>query len=80
MTDAGFLYGIHKTTNYLLKHNVKVYQAIFTYQGQHSYSQSFGLGKYGVQRLYQNAQITAGRLSDRKGSQIVSLEPTRKSL
>ena len=33
-----------------------------------------------LQRLYQNAQITAGRLSDRKGSQIVSLEPTRKSL
>ena len=48
MTDAGFLYGIHKTTNYLLKHQVKVYQAIFTYRGEHSYSQSFGLGKYGV--------------------------------
>ena len=48
MTDATFLYGIHKTTNYLLKHNVKVYQAIFTYRGEHSYSQSFGLGKYGV--------------------------------
>ena len=47
-TDSGFLYGIHETTNYLLAHNVKVYQAILTYQGQHSLTEYVGLGKYGV--------------------------------
>ena len=47
-TDAGFLYGIYKTTNYLLQQNVKVYQAILTYQGQYSLTNYLGLGKYGV--------------------------------
>ena len=47
-TDATFLYGIHKTTNLLLKHNVTVYQAILTYKGEHSFTELFGLDKYGV--------------------------------
>ena len=47
-TDATFLYGIHKTTNLLMRYNVTVYQAILTYEGERSFSQLFGLDKYGV--------------------------------
>ena len=47
-TDATFLFGLHKTTNYLLAQNVKVYQAILTYHGEHSFSEGFGVGNYGV--------------------------------
>ena len=47
-TDATFLFGLHKTTNYLLAHNVKVYQAILTYHGEHSFTEGFGVGNFGV--------------------------------
>ena len=42
-TDASFLYGTMKTISYLIKHNVTVYQYIFTYKGPFSFTQIFGV-------------------------------------
>jgi len=47
-TDAGFLYGTYKTIKYLLDHSVTVYQYILTYQGEHSFTESFGIPPVGV--------------------------------
>ena len=47
-TDAMFLYGTHKTVNYLLQNNVKVYQYLLSYQGQFSFTQLFGLEPLGT--------------------------------
>ena len=37
-TDAFFLYGTHKTIDYLIQNNVTVFQYILTYEGQYSFS------------------------------------------
>ena len=42
-TDSGFLYGVHKTTGYLLAHGVTVYQYLLTHRGEHSFTQLYGL-------------------------------------
>ena len=47
-TDSGFLFGLYKTANYLMKQNVKVYQAILTYHGEHSFTEGFGFDNYGI--------------------------------
>ena len=47
-TDAMFLYGTHKTINYLLQHNVKVYHYLLSYRGQFSFTQLFGLEPLGT--------------------------------
>jgi len=47
-TDAGFLYGTHKTINYLLEQDMVVYQYMLTYEGQYSFSQLFGVDPTGV--------------------------------
>ena len=36
-TDASFLYGNYKTTQYLLKNNVKTFEYIFSYEGNNFY-------------------------------------------
>ena len=47
-TDSGFLYGTYKTINYLLKHGVTVYQYILSYEGEHSFTEVFGVEPTGV--------------------------------
>ena len=41
-TDSSFQYGTHQTINYLVEHNVTVYQYIFSYHGKYSTSLLFG--------------------------------------
>ena len=48
LTDAGFQYGTHKMINYLIKHDVTVYQYMLTYEGEFSFTQLFGLNPAGV--------------------------------
>ena len=49
ITDSAFLYGTHKTLKYFKAFNVKAFQYIFTYPGQFSITQIFGLkNKFGV--------------------------------
>jgi len=49
-TDATFWYGIEKTISLLAGHGVQVYQYIFSYRGQHSFLDSYGVppGLFGV--------------------------------
>ena len=47
-TDGSFAYGNYKTLNYLRKYGVKTYHYILTHQGQHSFSQIFGVDPIGV--------------------------------
>ena len=47
-TDSTFLYGTHKTIAQLVKHGVTVYHYIFTYEGEFSVTQVFGLYDIGV--------------------------------
>ena len=42
-TDATFLYGTYKTVNYLVKHNVSVFQYILSYEGDYSFVQLYGI-------------------------------------
>jgi len=42
-TDAGFLYGLHKTSELMLSQGMKVFQYMLTHQGQYSFSQLFGI-------------------------------------
>eukprot|EP00091_Calanus_sinicus_P022818 TRINITY_DN7448_c0_g1_i3.p1 TRINITY_DN7448_c0_g1~~TRINITY_DN7448_c0_g1_i3.p1 ORF type:complete len:435 (+),score=107.28 TRINITY_DN7448_c0_g1_i3:279-1583(+) len=68
-TDAGFLYGTHKTINYFLEHGMTVYQYILTYEGEFSLSQLFGVDPTGVCHaddllyLWDPVDITFGSLS-----------------
>ena len=41
-TDAGTLYGTHKTINHLVRHNVTVYQYFLSHKGKYSFSQLWG--------------------------------------
>ena len=41
-TDAGTLYGTHKTINHLVRNNVTVYQYILSHKGKYSFSQLWG--------------------------------------
>ena len=47
-TDSLFLYGTHKTINYLTKHGVTVYQYILAYEGHYSFTQFYGIDSNGV--------------------------------
>ena len=47
-TDAGFVYGTHKTINAFLRNNMNVYQYMLTYQGEHSFTEYFSIPPVGV--------------------------------
>eukprot|EP00091_Calanus_sinicus_P005465 TRINITY_DN15902_c0_g1_i1.p1 TRINITY_DN15902_c0_g1~~TRINITY_DN15902_c0_g1_i1.p1 ORF type:complete len:294 (+),score=71.62 TRINITY_DN15902_c0_g1_i1:36-917(+) len=49
-TDATFWHGIDQTVSLLVGHGVPVYQYIFSYRGDHSYADAFGVepGLFGV--------------------------------